>query len=437
MSKRNTDISEMNYQKTLEYLYNRLPAFQKIGADAYKPGLERVGKLLKEFDNPHQKYKVIHVGGTNGKGSVSNLLASVLQSAGYKTGLYTSPHLVDFGERIRVNGEMIEENYVVDFVEENKLLIEEVDVSFFEATMSMAFRYFADCNVDVAVVEVGLGGRLDSTNVVLPELSIITNIGYDHTQFLGDSLPEIAKEKAGIIKEDVPVVIGERNQKTDCVFLSESQKKNSSLIFAEDVKVGLVKDREKFCIQRKEITICPEFQAQYQQKNIRTALVAMEVLIDKGFHISDEAIKLGLGNVTKNTHFQGRWQVVQHAPKIIIDTAHNSHGMEYAVSELKKEKYDKLFVLLGMVDDKDAERVLALLPKDANYFFTTIKSKRTIKAEEIETIAREKGLKGQIYSDSEDAFNSILEKADNDDLIFITGSNYLVGEIIPLLKIGE
>ncbi len=424
----------MNYQQTLQYLYHRFPAFQKIGSDAYKPGLKRVSTLLKYLDNPYEKYKIIHVGGTNGKGSVSHFMASILQSAGYKTGLYTSPHLVDFGERIRINGEMIKEKYVVDFVRKYKSLIEEIDTSFFEATMAMAFCYFADCNVDVVVVEVGLGGRLDSTNVVLPQLSIITNIGYDHTQFLGNTLSEIAKEKAGIIKKNIPIVVGERNNKTDCVFVEKSEKEQCELTFAEDIDFHFINKNNLFSIRIGETKITPELQSAYQQKNIRTVLVSIGVLRNNGFQISDKAIQWGLENVIQNTHFQGRWQTLQNTPKIIIDTAHNPHGMQSVVSELEKEEYNKLLILFGMVKDKEVEKVLDLLPRKADYFFTTLQTERTIEAETLKKQADKKGFVGKAYSSSEKAFKIILSKANKDDLILILGSNYLVGEILAFVK---
>ncbi len=424
----------MNYQQTLDWLYNRLPAFQKIGADAYKPGLERVMEFLEKLGNPHQKYKIIHVGGTNGKGSTSNMLASVLQSAGYKVGLYTSPHLVDFGERIRVNGQMINQKYVVDFVEENKSLFDKIDLSFFEATMSMAFQYFADSHIDIAVVEVGLGGRLDSTNVVLPELSIITNIGYDHTQFLGNTLAQIAKEKAGIIKKNIPIVIGERNDNTDDVFLQESLHKDAPILFAEDIDFNFKKEDNLLSLTFQNEIITPEFQSAFQQKNLKTTLASISILQKQGFKISSKEIKYGLENVTKNTHFQGRWQVIQQKPKIIVDTAHNSHGTKFATQELKKEKYDKLFILLGMVDDKDVEKVLDLLPKKAIYLFTAPNTKRAISADELRELACEKELMGKSYSNPKEAFDEVLSKLKDDDLLLIIGSNYLVGDILALYK---
>ncbi len=424
----------MNYQQTLEYLYNRLPTFQKIGADAYKPGLERVLKLLNKLDNPHHKYKIIHVGGTNGKGSTSNMLASILQSAGYKVGLYTSPHLVDFGERIRVNGQMIKESYVVDFVQQNQSLIEEVDPSFFETTMSMAFRYFADCKVDVAVVEVGLGGRLDSTNVVSPELAIITNIGYDHTQFLGDTLSKIAKEKAGIIKENIPVVIGERNNETDSIFLTESQKRNASIIFAQDFDFNFKEENNLFSFSLNSTDIKPELQSDYQKRNIQTVLASVHLLKEKGFSISENSIKNGLENVTENTHFQGRWQVIQQNPKIIVDTAHNSLGMKLVQKEIEKEDFANLYIIIGMVDDKDVDKVLELVPKKAIYCFTTPNTKRAISANKLAEIAQKKDLIGKSYPKPKDALSFVFSKIKSDDLLLIIGSNYLVGEILPLLS---
>ncbi len=424
----------MNYQQTLEWLYNRFPAFQKVGANAYKPGLDRVIELLEKLGNPHRKYKVVHVGGTNGKGSTSNMLASVLQSAGYKVGLYTSPHLVDFGERIRINGDMIEEDFVTCFVKENRELLDRIDPSFFEITMAMAFQYFADCTIDVAIVEVGLGGRLDSTNVVLPEFSVITNIGYDHTQFLGNTLPQIAKEKAGIIKQGIPVVIGEKNDEINNLFIEESKNKNAPIVFAEDVSLDVEKKNNIFSLKIGNTVVVPELQSDFQQKNIQTLMATIPLLVKSGFVISERALKKGLENVTKNTHFQGRWQVVQQKPKIIVDTAHNSHGMRFVIKELEKEQYDRLFVLLGMVQDKDVEKVLDFLPKKATYFFTSPNTKRAIPSCDLAKIAYKKGLKGDLYPNSQKAFSAVSSILKDDDLLLVIGSNYLVGEIIPLIE---
>ncbi len=427
----------MNYAQSIEYLYNSLPVFHHIGAAAYKPGLDNTIRLMNELGNPQNTYRTIHVAGTNGKGSVSHFLAAVLQSAGYKVGLYTSPHLVDFGERIRINGKMISQQYVIDFVEQNKSLMENIQPSFFECTMAMAFKYFADCEVDVAVIEVGLGGRLDSTNIIQPELSIITNISLDHTQFLGNTLAEIAAEKAGIIKPNTPVIIGEITPETQPVFLQKSAMENAEIIFAEksqDVKFEGYESDKMVVNTREYLRLKAGLSGEYQLKNIGTALTAIEELQKRGFAIFEEDVRHGLEHVTEITDFQGRWQILQENPTVIIDTGHNTAGIKAVVHQLKQQRYTQLHIVLGMVNDKDISGVLELLPKQAVYYFTNAQIDRALKAEKLKGQAEVFELNGQVYSSVEKAVKSALQNAEKEDLVFIGGSNFVVGEALALFK---
>lgn len=425
----------MNYTETLEYLYQRLPVFHQIGAAAYKPGLENSMKMMQRLGNPQNEYKTIHVAGTNGKGSVSHFLSAILQAAGYKVGLYTSPHLVDFGERIRVNGEKIRQQYVIDFVASQSNLFDEIQPSFFEATMAMAFSYFAAEKVDVAVVEVGLGGRLDSTNIIQPELSVITNIGFDHMQFLGDTLEKIATEKAGIIKQNTPVVVGEYLPETRKVFEEKAEKERAPLIFAEDSQsvhfLRFENDSMKVLADGNtelEIGLCGE----YQLKNVATVLAAVEKLRQIGFQISKEALDKGLKDVVSLTGLQGRWQTVKTSPRVVMDTGHNKAGFEYVAHQLKQQKYRKMHVVIGMVDDKDYSGVLSLLPKEAAYYFTAARTKRAVSPEELRREGEKYELKGTICDTVEEAVRAALADAEKDDFVFIGGSNYVVGEALPL-----
>ena len=423
----------MNYEESLEYLYNRLPVFHRIGAAAYKPGLDNTIKLLNAIENPQQKYKTIHIAGTNGKGSVSHFIAAILQSAGYKVGLYTSPHLVDFGERIRVGGEKIDKQYVVDFVSNRNELFETIQPSFFEATMAMAFQYFADKNVDVAVIEVGLGGRLDSTNIIQPELSVITNISYDHVGFLGDTLEKIAYEKAGIIKNNTPVVIGESLPETKPVFLSKAVSENAPIIFAsEKFKIQfasysgnhmyvMINDDE--CI---EVGLC----GNYQLKNIATVLASVKELRNVGFDISVENLKNGLRNVVALTNLKGRWQILGQQPLIVADTGHNVGGMTEVIQQIKAQKYRELHIVIGMVNDKDVSSVLALLPVDAIYYFTQADIVRALPAIDLEVLAQKFNLNGSVHSTVKEAVEAAIKSASTDDFIFIGGSNFIVGEAL-------
>lgn len=423
------------YSQTLQYLYNRLPVFHQIGGAAYKPGLDNSVHLMNALNNPQTKYKTIHVAGTNGKGSVSHFLAAILQKAGYKVGLYTSPHLVDFGERIRVDGQMIEQQYVIDFVAKHKDLFSKIEPSFFEATMAMAFDYFAFCKVDVAIIEVGLGGRLDSTNILQPELSVITNISFDHVEFLGDTLEKIASEKAGIIKRNTPVVIGEAVPETRIVFEAKAKEMNAPLFFAEErFKVSLKEYFDgKMLVETSDkvmykIGLC----GNYQLKNIATTLTAVEQLTTLDFSISEVAIKQGLELVTEITQLQGRWQVLQQSsPLVVCDTAHNVSGIEFVVEQLKAQMYKTLRIVMGVVNDKDISSVMAILPTEAQYYFTQANIARALPADQLLEKGKSYGLKGNSYMSVKEAIKSAIEDSELNDLVFIGGSNFVVGEAIP------
>ena len=404
----------MTYEETVEYLFNSTPLFQNVGKDAYKEGLANTLALDAHFGHPHTTFKTIHVGGTNGKGSTSHSLASVLQCAGYKVGLFTSPHLKDFRERIRINGEMISEDYVVRFVEEHRGFFEPLHPSFFELTTALAFKYFAEQKVDVAVIEVGLGGRLDCTNIISPVLSIITNISFDHVQFLGDTLEKIAGEKAGIIKHGVPVVIGETTLETRPVFESKAKAVDTDIVFAEEQEV----DEVPF-----------ELGGDYQKKNLRTILTALSIL-KHTFRISKEHILEGLSSVCQRTGLMGRWQTLNTCPMVVCDVGHNVGGFEYIVKQLARQKYNTLHIVIGMVNDKDINGVLALLPKHAKYYFTRAKVHRALQPEELQKKAKEYKLKGNCYSTVADAYKAAMQEASTDDFIFIGGSCFVVAEAL-------
>ena len=425
----------MDYQETIQYLYDRLPVFHQIGAAAYKPGLENSIRMMSELGNPQNSYKTIHVAGTNGKGSVSHFLAAILQSAGYQTGLYTSPHLVDFGERIRVNGAKVNREYVVKFVEKYKPLFDRIEPSFFEATMAMAFDYFADENVDVAVIEVGLGGRLDSTNIIHPELSVITNISFDHTQFLGDSLDKIAFEKAGIIKKETPVVIGESLAETKPVFIQKAESESATVFFAEELQpVRFLRyENGKMIVKTADFEMLEiGLNGIYQLKNVATVLEVVKQLQKSDFNIFEQHIRDGLSNVVSLTGLLGRWQTVSGNPKIILDTAHNKGGFEYITEQLQQTKYNKLHFVFGMVNDKDISGVLSMLPKDAEYYFTAAETKRALSPEELKKQAKIFGLHGNTYNTVYEAVKKAMMRAGADDLIYIGGSNFVVGEALEL-----
>jgi dihydrofolate synthase/folylpolyglutamate synthase len=425
----------MNYQETLQYLYNRLPVFHLVGSTAYKPGLENTSRLMAHLDNPHRKFRSVHIAGTNGKGSVSHYMAAILQEAGYQVGLYTSPHLVDFGERIRINGQMIEEQYVIQFIQKHIDIIEVIQPSFFELTMAMAFSYFADKQVDIAVVEVGLGGRLDSTNIISPELSIITNIGFDHVEFLGDSLPQIAAEKAGIIKPGVPVVIGESLPETKPVFVLKSIEMQSDIIFAEDDDIPVLTryEQDKMILNYQKKKYTSGLSGIYQLKNLSTVFSAIKTLNNRTeFKISDVALKKGIEDICQLTGLRGRWELLSSKPRIVADTGHNVQGVQVIVNHLKYQHYKTLRIIIGMVNDKDILGVLKLLPVDAVYYFTQAQVKRALPANELKAKAINYNLSGKSFGVVKDAVNKAILDADADDLILITGSNFIVGEALPL-----
>jgi len=430
----------MNYEQTLDYLYSRLPVFHQIGSSAYKPGLENTIRILTALHQPQNSFRSIHVAGTNGKGSVSHFLSSILQSAGFKTGLYTSPHLVDFGERIRVNGETIDKQFVVDFVENHKSLIEKVQPSFFEITMAMAFDYFAKSEVDVAVIEVGLGGRLDSTNIIQPELSIITNISFDHEEFLGHTLPEIAAEKAGIIKPHTPVVIGEALSETKPVFIQKALEMNAPIFFSEDSRQVFFERYEENRMWVKTSdgkSYLVGLTGNYQLKNIATVLTAVDQLRKTNFEITESNLKEGLEKVIEKTGLQGRWQIISSSPKIIADTGHNPGGIAFVSQQLKTQQFRTLRMVFGMVNDKDIDTVLTLLPKNGVYYFTQAKIKRAFPSEDLLQKGQLAGLNGKAFSTIEEAIKVALNEADKEDLIFIGGSNYVVGEALSFFRKDE
>jgi dihydrofolate synthase/folylpolyglutamate synthase len=418
----------MTYQDTLEYLFNRLAVYQHQGASAYKPGLGNAIRLDEYFGHPHRRYKTIHVAGTNGKGSVSHFLAAILQSAGYKTGLYTSPHLKDFRERIRVNGKMVPQQFVTGFVEQHREQFEPVNPSFFELTMEMAFDYFAQQQVDVAIIEVGLGGRLDSTNIITPDLSIITNISFDHMQFLGNTLPEIATEKAGIIKAGIPVVIGEAEGEIKQVFLDKAHEADAPVVFASDCFVLTPSPDGYTCSRYGNLSI--GLKGIYQQKNVATILTAIDRLRNAGYSIPEQALREGLEQVTALTGLQGRWQVLRTNPTTVCDTGHNEGGIRYIVKQLSEQHYKRLHMVFGMVNDKDITTVLSLLPQDAAYYFTQAAIPRALEARKLQHQAAIFGLKGDFYSSVASALKAAEQSANEDDFIFIGGSTFVVAEVI-------
>lgn len=423
----------MNYQETIEYLFNSTPVFEKVGAKAYKPGLQTTETLDKHFGHPHRQFKSIHVAGTNGKGSCSHTLAAILQSEGYKVGLFTSPHLVDFRERIRVNGECISEQYIIDFVKEERSFFEPLHPSFFELTTALAFKYFAEQKVDIAIIEVGLGGRLDCTNIITPILSIITNISKDHTQFLGNTLADIAGEKAGIIKPGVPVIIGEDLPETRPVFLQKAQKENAPIIFAQDENQQEVQKAEHINGKMEYTTrtwgkLTGELCGDYQAKNMNTILNAVKYLtLVKNEEVS---IKYGISHVTELTGLMGRWQKIQDKPLVICDTGHNVGGWQYLAPQIKAQACRQLRIVFGMVDDKDVTTVMKMLPKDAIYYWTQATTKRAIKVEKIAELGTSLGLNGNVYPSVNKAFKAALADAAEDDFIFVGGSSYIVADFL-------
>ena len=428
----------MNYAETTNWMFNKFPMYQKIGAKAYKPDLGNIVELLDFLGNPEKKFKTVHVAGTNGKGTVSHTLASVFQECGYKTGLYTSPHLLDFRERIRVNGQMIDEQSVIDFIGNNQAKFEEMQLSFFEMATGMAFDYFAKEKVDIAIIEVGLGGRLDSTNVIMPELSVITNISLDHVNMLGDTLAEIAVEKAGIIKPNTPVVIGETQPETKDVFIKKAEECKAPIYFADQIvdcdKIHVESlDYQKFDIwKNSELYIeAVEFPllGYYQKKNLATVICAVEILKEK-FNIEKKDIVNGLEFVVKNTNLMGRWQILSRQPLVIADTGHNVGGIKEIVMQLSDMTFRKLHFVLGCVNDKDIDGILHLLPHYAEYYFCKADIPRGLDANILADKALEAGLRGNVYESVQQAYNSALNNAHFDDVVFIGGSNFTVAEVI-------
>jgi dihydrofolate synthase/folylpolyglutamate synthase len=429
----------MTYKETLDFLFSQLPAYHRIGSAAYKNDLNTTIALDEYFKHPHHKYKTIHVAGTNGKGSVSHMIASVLQEAGYKTGLYTSPHLKDFRERIRVNGEMISEKAVVSFVKLRKDIILKLSPSFFELTVAMAFDYFATCKVDIAVIEVGLGGRLDSTNVITPVLSVITNIGHDHMDLLGDTLKKVAIEKAGIIKKNIPVVISESNKNTNEVFISGANELTASVSFADERYICKLEDYNSNNGLREylmtDLDTGKKYSGEtilggdYQSKNLQAVFAVRDALLSN-FAISEKNLNDGIRNVVANTSLRGRWQVLGNKPLTICDTGHNKEGLEYVLAQIGRIPGTGLHIVLGFVSDKDIKSLLPLFPKEAVYYFTKASVPRALNESVLKSVAAEFGLKGESYPDVFTAFSFARKNALKSDIIFIGGSTFIVAEVI-------
>jgi len=404
----------LNYQETLSWMFNRLPMFQTQGKNALNNKLDNILTFTSALGNPQTKFKSLHIAGTNGKGSSSSMLASILQEAGYKVGLYTSPHLKDFRERIKIDGKEIPEDYVVNFISENKSFLEKHSLSFFEMTVGMAFSYFAEEKVDIAVIEVGLGGRFDSTNIITPEVSLITNISKDHTDILGDTLPKIAFEKAGIIKQNVPVVISEYQEETAPVFTARAKEIKAPIIFANHIETSLTTD----------------LQGAYQEKNIKGVIAVTELLIHQGWDITPENIAQGLLHVVHNTNLKGRWQTLGSYPTIVCDTGHNVGGLTYVMEQLKKQTYTHLHIVVGFVKEKDVNSVLELFPKEATYYFCSPAIARGLNVDTLKEIATTKGLQGERYSSVAEALNAAKAQALPTDFIFVGGSTFVVAEVV-------
>lgn len=429
----------MNYQQTIDYLYAQLPMFSRIGAAAYKKDLHNTIALCKALNDPHTKFKSIHIAGTNGKGSTSHMLAAILQQAGYKTGLYTSPHLKDFRERIKVNGEMISRDFVVDFVKRTKAIADEIEPSFFELTVAMAFDYFEKENVDIAVIETGLGGRLDSTNIITPVLSVITNIGYDHMNILGNSLEEIAAEKAGIIKAGVPIVIGEYLPETKTIFISKAKMMNAPIHFAsEEYAVSnIVYTAQSLSCDVTDTNnkITESFKLDlnglYQIKNLCAVYCASNILMKQGFAIKNEDVKRALSHVKKLTGLHGRWDVISNHPVIVLDVAHNEDGIKQMLQQVSVDgsRWAAIHFVLGMVKDKDINKVLALLPKEGNYYFSNAHIPRAMPHDELKQKAAGLGLKGESYDDVNSAVKQAVKNAGKEDVVVVCGSVFLVAEV--------
>jgi dihydrofolate synthase/folylpolyglutamate synthase len=396
-------------------MYKQLPMYQRIGKAAYKVDLSNTILLANHLNNPHKKIKTIHIAGTNGKGSTSHMLASVLQEAGYKTGLYTSPHLKDYRERIKINGKPISKSYVSNFITEHKPFFEEHKLSFFEMTVGLACSYFNDKKVDIAIIEVGLGGRLDSTNIITPEVSVITNIGLDHTQFLGDTLSQIATEKGGIIKPKVPVVIGETTPETLPIFKEIALKNKTEIYLTEEISTPKIKT---------------DLLGKYQNQNSKTTFVTLKILKKLGWKISEKDVLKGLQNIVKNTGLMGRWQLLQLKPKVICDTAHNTHGLKPVLEQLQSEKYTNLHIVLGVVNDKNLDQILPLFPRKATYYFCSPKIDRGLNPIDLKNKALKFNLIGEEYTSVQKAYKEALKNASQEDVIFIGGSTFVVAEVV-------
>ncbi|AVM49845.1 folylpolyglutamate synthase/dihydrofolate synthase family protein [Capnocytophaga sp. oral taxon 878] len=404
----------MNYQETVAWMFAQLPMFQTQGRSALNNKLDKTIAFAQHLGNPEQKIRTVHIAGTNGKGSSSSMIASVLQEAGYKVGLYTSPHLKDFRERIKINGEQIPQSYVVNFIAHNQSFLQAHQLSFFEMTVGMAFSYFFDEKVDIAVIEVGLGGRFDSTNIIIPEVSLITNISKDHTDILGDTLAKIAFEKAGIIKHQVPVVISEYNPETAPVFTQRAKEEQAPIIFANTIETDLTTD----------------LQGIYQKKNIKGVIAVLELLIHKGWDISPENITNGLQHVVRNTHLEGRWQTLSTQPTVVCDTGHNVGGLTYVMQQLAKQNYTHLHIVVGFVKEKDVNGVLELFPKEATYYFCSPHIARGLSVDTLKEIATAKGLKGEAYPSVQQALQAAKAQALPTDFIFVGGSTFVVAEVV-------
>ena len=402
----------MTYQETIDWMFSQLPMYQRQGKTAFKKDLTNISAFCNVLKNPQNKFASIHVGGTNGKGSTSHIISSILQEAGYKVGLYTSPHLKNFTERIRINGEEVSQHFVVDFIAKNKHFLETQQLSFFEMTVGLAFAYFAEQNVDIAIIEVGLGGRLDSTNIIHPEVAVITNIGYDHMQFLGDTLPEIAAEKAGIIKQNTPIIIGEKQDAVVDVFEQKATQMNAEIYFASDKQYDYESD----------------LLGSYQEKNMSTAIHAVKAL--KGYVISESHIINGLKNVVQNTNFKGRWQILQYKPLVICDTAHNKEGLSYVMNQLASLSFNKLHMVLGVVNDKKLDDILTLFPIKATYYFCKPNIPRGLNEVDLQSTAENFHLVGDTYGSVHEAYLKAISDAEIDDVVFVGGSTFVVAEVV-------
>ena len=426
----------MTYQETIDYLFNSTPLFQNVGKDAYKEGLDNTHLLDEHFGHPHRMFKTIHVAGTNGKGSCSHTLAAILQSAGYKVGLYTSPHLVDFRERIRINGVPVSQEYVIGFVENHRSFFEPLHPSFFELTTAMAFNYFAEQQVDVAIIEVGLGGRLDCTNIIRPDMCVITNISFDHVQFLGDTLAKIASEKAGIIKPNTPVVIGETTPETKPVFAQKAAQENAPIHFAEEEQLlvsSLQQKGKNYYWTRDYPHLEGELGGLCQVWNTNTLMSAIRVLQNIGYNIKESHVREGFAHVCTLTGLMGRWQKIQEQPLMICDTGHNKGGIQYIVQQLSYQKYDRLHIVIGMVNDKDIRGVLDMLPRNAIYYFTKASVNRALNEKEVQRLAGEAGLHGETYPSVKEAVEAAKNNASAEDFIFVGGSTFVVADLLSSL----